>query len=157
MQNNLRQRNNLGQFFQNQANQDQNGFPRIPLQNQILNPLQHQTIATFDLNPYNGNIDPSANDGLNLFLKSIEEHKEDTKLKFSQTNVKNLMSAFGSNARKFGWSALINVVPSDRTGQNNKAILKKSQRQPLSKSKIKQERPGEIVQQHLVMTSHGTR
>ena len=124
MQNNLRQRNNLGQFFQNQANQDYNGFPRIPLQNQILNPLQHQTIATFDLNPYNGNIDPSANDGLNLFLKSIEEHKEDTKLKFSQTNVKNLMSAFESNARKFGFSAFVNVVPSDGSGQNNKSTLK---------------------------------
>ena len=116
MQNNLRQRNILGQFVSNQVDQDQNGFTIIPLQNQPLNPLQHQIMATFDLDPYNYNINLSTNDNLKLFLKSTEEHKEDVKLEFSQTNVKNLTSAFKFDAHKFGWSALINVVPSDGTG-----------------------------------------
>ena len=82
-------------------------------------------MATFDLNPYNGNINLSTNNGLKLFLKSTEECKEDAKLKFLQSNVKNLMSAFESDARKFGWSALVNVVLSNGTGQHNKSILKK--------------------------------
>ena len=54
----------------------------------------------------------------------MEERKEDTKLKFSQSNVKHLTSAFESDAHKFGWSALVNVVPSDGTGQHKKSILK---------------------------------
>ena len=45
-------------------------------------------MATFDLNPYNGNINLSTDNVLQLFLKSTEEHKEDAKLKFSQTNIK---------------------------------------------------------------------
>ena len=94
MQNNIRQRNNLGQFVPNLSNQNQkqNGFPLIP-PNQPLNQLSNQIMATYDLNPYNGNINLSTNDGLKLFLKSTEEHKGDARLKCSQSNVKNLMSA----------------------------------------------------------------
>ena len=81
-------------------------------------------MATFYLNPYNGNIDQSTNAGLKLLLKLTEGHKEDAKLKLSQLNVKNLMSAFESDARKFRWCALVNVVMSNGTGQYNKFILK---------------------------------
>ena len=81
-------------------------------------------MTTFNLNPYNGIINLSTNGGLKLFLQSTEEHKEDTKLKFSQTNVKTLMSAFESHVCKLGWSALVKVVPFDGAGQNNKYILK---------------------------------
>ena len=45
-------------------------------------------MATFDLNPYNGNIIPSKNDGLKSFLNAKEERKEDAKLKASQSNIK---------------------------------------------------------------------
>ena len=80
-------------------------------------------MTTFDLDPYNSNIHSRTNDGLKLFLKSTEECKEDVKLKFSQLNVINLMSAFESDARKFGWSALVNIIPSEGTGQHHKSIL----------------------------------
>ena len=82
-------------------------------------------MATFDLNLHNSNINPSTHGGLNFFLKSIEERKEDAKLKVLQSNIKNIMSAFESNAHKFGWNAHVNVFPANVTGQNNKLILKK--------------------------------
>ena len=36
-------------------------------------------MATFDLNPYNGKINLTTNDDLKLFLKSMEERKEEAK------------------------------------------------------------------------------
>ena len=54
----------------------------------------------------------------------MEGRKEDAKLKFLQSNVKNLMNTFESDARKFGWITLVNAVPFDSTGQHNKSILK---------------------------------
>ena len=83
-------------------------------------------MVTYDLNPYNGNINASMNDGLKLFLKVTEERKGDARLKCPQPNVKKLMSALESDTRKFGWSALVNAVPSNATGQNLKSILKNS-------------------------------
>ena len=71
-------------------------------------------MAPFDFNPYNGNINPSTIDSLKLLFKLTEKCKEDPKLKFSQSNVKTLMSAFESEAPKFGWSSLVNVVPFER-------------------------------------------
>ena len=73
-------------------------------------------MATYDLSPYNGNVNLSTTDGLKLILKSTEERKEDTKLKVLQINIKNIMSAFESDTRKFGWSTLVNVVPANATG-----------------------------------------
>ena len=81
-------------------------------------------MANLNLNPYNGNINPSINHGLKLFLKSTKEHKEDTKLKFSQSNEKSITSAFESGACKFEWSTLVNVVPSNGTRKNIKFIPK---------------------------------
>ena len=81
-------------------------------------------MATFDLNPHNGNINLSTNDALKLFLKLTKECKEDAKLKISQSNVKILMSAFESDVHKLGWSALVSIIPSDKTEQNKKSILK---------------------------------
>ena len=81
-------------------------------------------MATFDLNLYNVIINPSKNYGLKSFLKLTEERKEDTKLKLLQSNVKNLMSAFESDTHKFEWSTLVNVVPSNGTGQHNKSVVK---------------------------------
>ena len=116
MQNNLCQRNNLDQFAPNQPNQKQIGFQIIPPHHQPLNPPLNQNMATFDLHLCSSNINPSTNDDLKIFLKLTKEHKEDEKHIFLQTNVPNLMSPFESDARKFGWNAFLNVVPSDRTG-----------------------------------------
>ena len=55
-------------------------------------------MATFDLNPYNSNINLSLNDSIKLFLKLTEKRKEDAKLKSSESNAKNLMSSFESDA-----------------------------------------------------------
>ena len=39
-------------------------------------------MTTYDLNPYNININPSTTDDLKLFLKSTKERKEDVKPKY---------------------------------------------------------------------------
>ena len=59
-----------------------------------------------------------------MFLKTTEEHKGDARLKCSQPNIQNLMSALEYGARKFEWSALVNVIPSDANGQHLKYVLK---------------------------------
>ena len=64
------------------------------------------------------------------------------------------MSAFESDARKFKWSALVNVIPSDKTGQYNKSILKNFSEVTVNMVKIKQEQPCEIVQQLTATISH---
>ena len=56
------------------------GQNRTQIQNNIPVPLP---IMAFNLNPYNGDLNPSTNDGLKLFLKATEERKEDAKLKIS--------------------------------------------------------------------------
>ena len=81
-------------------------------------------MATYNLNPYTGNINPSTPNRLKFFLKATEERKGDARLKCSRPNVKNLMSALKYDARKLGWSALLNIVPSDANGQNLELILK---------------------------------
>ena len=59
-------------------------------------------MATYDLNPYNGNINPSTPEGLKLFLKTAEERKGYVRLKCSQPYIQNLMRALEYDARKFG-------------------------------------------------------
>ena len=131
MTNNFRYRNNLGQFialedsytssssseisssfnksfedskdkidpFENFGNLDLNQF-EIQFQPNVQLPVPHPIMA-YNLNPYNGNINPSQSEGLKLFLKATEEQKDDLKIKIAQLNVKNIMSAFESDSRKF--------------------------------------------------------
>ena len=143
---NFRLRNNLGQFIaledfdtdsstsinssiSNSSVEDQdnerdpiNDFENLNLHAVPLNfPLP--VIMAFNLNPYNGDINPSTSEGLKLFLKATEEKKEEQKLKISQTNVKNIMSAFESDARKYGWSSLVHIVPINDAAET-KSIIK---------------------------------
>ena len=67
---------------------------------------------TYNLNQYDGNINPSTTEGLNFSLKATEEKKQDSQIKISQLNVQFIMNSFSSDARKFGWGILVNVVPS---------------------------------------------
>ena len=46
------------------------------------------TMSTFNLNQYNGNINPITGDRIELFLKVTEECKEEKRLKISQTSIK---------------------------------------------------------------------
>ena len=143
---NFRHRNNLGQFIaiedsdtnsstsinsaisnSSVADQDNeqdpiNDFKNLNLHAVPLN-LPPPIIMAYNLNPYNGDIDPSTNEGLKLFLKATEEKKEEQRLKISQTNVKNIMSAFESDARKFGWSSLVHIVPINDAA-DTKSIIK---------------------------------
>ena len=90
-----------------------------------LSPDRHnlpvRTMA-FHLNPYDGDINPTVGEGLKLFLKATEERNNGSKLKIAQSNVQTIMDAFSSDARKFGWSPLVNNVPTTAAG-NNKSIL----------------------------------
>ena len=121
---NFRLRNNLGQFIApedsdtnssqslNQSISDSSiedhdqeidpieKFKELNLNAVQLNLPLRVTMA-YNLNPYNGDINPSTNEGLKLFLKVTEEKKDEQKLKISQTSVKNIMSAFESDGRKF--------------------------------------------------------
>ena len=145
---NFRLRNNLGQFIAlensdtassqslNQSISDSSvedhdqeiqidllgNFEELNLNAAQLNLPLSITMAC-NLNPYNGDINPSTNKGLELFLKATEEKKDDQKLKISQTSVKNIMSTFESDAPKFGWSSLVHVAQINNAGET-KSILK---------------------------------
>ena len=133
MANNFRLRNQLGQFI---AAEDSDTATSYTVQTEISDitfedhdheqdPIENldepnlnavhlnvplPVTMAFNLNPYNGDINPSTNEGLKLFLKATEEKKDDLKLKISQSNVKNIMSAFESDARKFRWSSLVHII-----------------------------------------------
>ena len=143
MANNFRRRNNLGQFIALEDSSTSSSFSETsssfnksfediedeidPIENfedLDLNRIEIQfqpdvhlpvppPIMAYNLNPYNGNINPSQSEGLKLFLKATEERKDDLKIKITQLNVKNIMSVFESDSRKFGWSSLVHIVPID--------------------------------------------
>ena len=70
----------------------------------------------FDLSRFNGDINPSNVYRQKLFLRAIEERKDDTKLKIDQINVKLIMTTFESEARKFGWGSFVNIILFDDLG-----------------------------------------
>ena len=131
MSHNLRPRNQLGQFIENFDNQIRIGVPFSDSSssssllsstdtsdssvNNNLPPPPIQVMA-FNLNPFNGNINPSNADGQKLFLKATEERKDKKKMKIDQSNVKLIMTVFESDARKFGWGSLVNILPFDALG-----------------------------------------
>ena len=75
--------------------------------------IHHQVFhtTTYNLNPYDGDINTSTTDELKLFLKAAEENKLDTKLKISQSNVHTIIGSLSGYARKFGWDSLVNSIP----------------------------------------------
>ena len=85
---------------------------RIPL----FHPAHPVQIMAYNLNPFDGDINPSNADGQKNFLKCTEERKDDKKLKIDQTSAKRIMTAFESDARKFGWGSLVNIVPFNDAG-----------------------------------------
>ena len=83
--------------------------------------VQSISMAQYHFNPYYGNINPSTGDGQNLYFKA-KGRKEDQLLKICHQNVKNIMSRFEGDVRKFGWSSLINAIPTTAAGDNNSVI-----------------------------------
>ena len=60
---------------------------------------------------------------IDFFFKAMEERKDNQKFNISQANVKNIMSVFKSNASKFGWSFLVQIVPFE-SAEETKSIIK---------------------------------
>ena len=44
-------------------------------------------------------------------------------MKIDQSNVKLIMNAFESDARKFGWGSLVNIIPFDALGGTHSILL----------------------------------
>ena len=123
-------RDNLGRFTHNLGdNQSVNSKisqdsiatqPEIPNHIQCYPPVVY--IMTYNINLYDRNIKLSTTEGLKSFLKSTEERKQDSQLNISRSNVQSIMDAFFSDARKFSWGVLVNVVLTT-AGENLKSIL----------------------------------
>ena len=136
MSHNLRPRNQAGQFIINFDNQIRFDAPSSDSSSSSSlvsstdtsdsstnnNPPPIQVMA-FHLNPFNGDINPSNADGQKLFLKATEERKDDKQMKIDQSNVKLIMTAFESDARKFGWGSLVNLIPFDAIGGTRSILL----------------------------------
>ena len=147
MANNYRHRNNLGQFIalddsssssssEESLNLDNlqeeyeinldpiNNFENLIIDNkQLQAQLIQPPIMSFNSNPYCSDINPSMNEGLKLFLKATEERKAENRIKISQSNAKTIMTALQTDARKFGWGPLVNIVPINEDG-DTKSLIK---------------------------------
>ena len=131
MSHNLRLGNQLGQFIENFDNQiqidvlssDSSSSSSLLSSTDIsdssvnnnLPPPQIQ-VMVFNLHSFNGKINPSNADRQKLFLKATDERKDEKRMKIDQINVKLIMTVFESDARKFGWGSLVNILPFDALG-----------------------------------------
>ena len=122
-------RDNLGRFIRLQDEDSRDSDSSLEAQFRIFNldeapvPLIVRTMTTlYNLNPYDGNINPSSTDGQKLFLKATQSLDKEKQIKVTQSNVQKIMDIFSADARKFGWAALVDVVPTTATG-NPMSIL----------------------------------
>ena len=116
MSQNLRPRNQAGQFIENFDNQIRTNAPSSDSSssssivsstdtsdsstNNNPPPPPPIQVMAFHLNPFNGDINPLNEDWQKLFLKATEESKDDKRIKIDQSNVKLIMTAFESDACK---------------------------------------------------------
>ena len=120
-------RDNLGRFIRLQDDDSRDASPEARFR--IINldeapvPQIVRTMTTiYNLNMYDGNINPSSADGQKLFLKATQTLDKDKQIKVSQSNVQKIMDILSADARKFGWVVLVDVVPTTATG-NPMSIL----------------------------------
>ena len=99
--------------------------------NQILEPdseeedeAMAQENPVFQMDPYDGNINPGTAEGAKLFNKATAART--TLLTLSQDKAKEVVSAFEEDAREFGWGEMVHkvqIVP-DNNNDLKKSILK---------------------------------
>ena len=81
------------------------------------------TLVQFVNNPYQANFNPSDKVGAQLYIEATKSFPEDKRIEVSQKNVTKFMDQMNSDARKFFWSPLINLVDTNVAGDAKKQIL----------------------------------
>ena len=94
-------------------------------------------LIQFVNNPYQANFNLSDKVGAQLYIEATKSFSADKRIDVSQKNVTKFLDQMKSDARKFFWSPLINLVDTNITGNAKKQILEDFD--PLSLNDVKKQ------------------
>ena len=78
----------------------------------------------FLTDPYEGDINPSEQNGFKLFLKATKERESADRIDVTQGNATEFLSKMSLDSSDFGWGALVHRIDIDDSGTNKKSLLR---------------------------------